>query len=136
MSDTLTSLPYVAQANYARLRDGVGRVEEALTRAERNRTSLAEALTDGIEVDMEDYVRGDLERAEQEIADAVARLVLEYTNVLRDDDVRRLANGLASDHPSLLANVLRATLRACRQRKGDGRLPEWSFRDDLPVPTI
>lgn len=136
MSDTLTNLPIVAQASYARLRVSIGQIEAAICAAEDNRTSFAEALDDGIDADMAEYVRGDLERAEQEIANAVARLVLEYTNALRDDDQRRLALGLANDHPSLLANVLQATLQACRKHKGDVRLPEWSWQDDLPVPTV
>lgn len=134
--DTLNSLPYVLQANYARLRDGLGRVEEAISAAERNRISLAEALEDGIGVDMEDYVRGDLERAEQEIATALASIVLDYTNVLLDAPQDRLAAGLTKTHPSLLANLLRAVLKACRNHEGDARLPAWSWQDNLPVPTV
>lgn len=79
--------------------------------------------------------RADRERYVDEVAASLGNLLGNATNGGPLDGEKLIERGLTREHPTLIANVLRAVLGACRAHSGDGRIPEWA-QSDQPVPFI
>jgi hypothetical protein len=73
---------------------------------------------------------------ERDVAYAMAELVGEAGNGMSTHAHELLVDGFARQHPTLLANVLRAVLDACERHPHDGRLPEWARTGEKAVPFV